>query len=295
MHRSCRNGYFPGRVFRAMFFRGLLFLGAGLWAAGLAFLPATARAATNFDACVDDARQTGSVTTEGYVSYRCESTTAEKLSARPDACPVGGMKPALRNLARRQQQLDDGLVTTVSWTAGRCAGSCVMRSFDFKDTSYACEVRIYSHDFVPHDFGPRDAGPDESGPRESGPREVPRVADEPSPRHWPPHPYSPLRSLSQLVSEYFYWPYHRHYRSDSDWPPYDPGWRYYPPRPHYPADRLEAPKPRFWWGPEWGHGWGPGWGGGWAGPRVPEFPERPPHDLDEPEYPRWRHPICPCW
>lgn len=215
----------------------------------LSLLPTVAGAA-NFDTCMNDAMQAGSVTTDGYVSYHCANATAEKLSARPDECPVGHVRPALKSLVRRQQQLDDGLLTTVAWTAGRCTGSCVMRSFDSQETTYACEVRIYSHD-------PEPAPPEPPSPQ---------VTEEPSPR--PLH--RPAPRYPQPAGDDHP---HRHRYPDryADGSPPPDDWRP-PPRPRFWSDGPR--RPRFWWGPDW------------DGPRpppyspVPRFPERPPWGVD---------------
>jgi hypothetical protein len=118
------------------------------WILCLTLYPAIA-SATNFDVCVNEAKTNHNDTTaEGYTSYKCESTTAEKLSARPDEC-AGGPKPSLRSLTRKTRQLDDGVYMSLSWTAGKCAGSCETRSYDSKDTTYLCEVRVYGDEGRP--------------------------------------------------------------------------------------------------------------------------------------------------
>jgi hypothetical protein len=108
----------------------------------LMLCPAIANA-TNFEVCVNEAKTNHNDTTAaGYTSYKCEGTTAEKLLARPDECP-GGTKPSLGSLVRKSRQFDDGLWSSMSWTAGKCIGSCETRSYDSKDTTYLCEVRVY--------------------------------------------------------------------------------------------------------------------------------------------------------
>lgn len=275
MHAFFRGGIFPefpgNRLVRTRLLCSLC----------LSLIPTVASATSNFDACIDDAKQAGSsITTDGYVSYRCEHATAEKLSARPDECPVGHVRPALESLARRQQQLDDGLLTTVTWTAGRCTGSCVMRSFDFKDTTYACEVRTYSRDVRPpkpprqqarsrpqqfQQPGPQATEPEhpEAEQPESQPEpQQPRVAGAPFTRQ----PRWSHERYSQPAGDYEPYPYPYRHRY-SDWSPLAYLWRLRL-RPRYWSDRLEGPhpRPRFWWGPKWdeergpappSHGWPP--------------------------------------
>jgi hypothetical protein len=143
----------------------------------LMLCPAIANA-TNFEVCVNEAKTNHNDTTaEGYTSYKCEGTTAEKLLARPDECP-GGAKPSLRSLARKSRQFDDGLWSSLSWTAGKCVGSCETRSYDSKDPTYLCEVRVYDDGRPaaesnreplppgpgPGSLRPRPGGPDAGGP-----------------------------------------------------------------------------------------------------------------------------------
>jgi hypothetical protein len=145
------------------------------WIVCFTLYPAVASAA-NFDLCVNEAKTNHSDTAAaGYTSYKCEGTTAEKLAARPDEC-AGGPKPSLRNLTRKSQQMDDGLYTVLSWTAGKCSGSCKTRSYDTKDTNYLCELRIYGDDSRPPADnnrelapGPGAAGPGAAGPGTAGP------------------------------------------------------------------------------------------------------------------------------
>jgi hypothetical protein len=128
----------------------------------LTLCPALA-GATNFEACVDDAKANNKVTTaEGYAAYKCTAKRAEKLAAGPDECP-GGIKPALRSLTRKSDQLDDGLYTILSWTAGKCSGWCETRSYDSKDTTYSCEVRIYEDDGKSAETTPEAAPTPDSG------------------------------------------------------------------------------------------------------------------------------------
>ena len=132
------------------------------WVLCLTLYPAIA-SATNFDVCVNEAKANHNDTTaDGYTSYKCEGTTAEKLSARPDEC-TGGAKPPLGRLIRKPNQLDDGFSLKLSWIAGKCGGSCEMRSYDSKDTTYLCEVRVYSDDVRPAETG-REQAPPAAGP-----------------------------------------------------------------------------------------------------------------------------------
>jgi hypothetical protein len=141
----------------------------------LMLCPAIANA-TNFEVCVNEAKTNHNDTTaEGYTSYKCEGTTAEKLLARPDECP-GGTKPSLRSLVRKSKQLDDGLYSSLSWTAGKCVGSCETRSYDTKDPTYLCEVRVYGDggssatEGNPERLAPGpSAGQDSLRPRPGGP------------------------------------------------------------------------------------------------------------------------------
>jgi hypothetical protein len=226
----------------------------------LTLYPAIATAG-NFDACVNDAKQTDSVTTaDGYVSYRCENATAEKLSARPDECPAGNVKPPLRSLVRTQTQLDDGLLTSLSWRAGRCSGSCEMRSFDSREATYNCEVRIYNGDESPAET-PRNQPP-AAGDRQATPQ--PRRLRSFPPRYsrlaagrYPdrPHPVRPP----------FY----------ADRPDYPIRPSLYGDRPDYPRrPPLYAERPDY--------------------PRRPPpyaerpiYPDRPPPYAERPDYPRW--------
>jgi hypothetical protein len=138
-----------------------------------ALYPAIA-GATNYDVCVSEARTNHTDTAaEGYASYKCEGTTAEKLTARPDECTDGGaLKPALRSLVRKSRQLDDGLYTSLTWIAGRCTGACETRSYDSKDTTYLCEVRVYAGDGRPADTRPAATRPAETRPAETRPAET---------------------------------------------------------------------------------------------------------------------------
>lgn len=126
------------------------------WVLCLALYPAIA-CATNFDVCVNEAKANHNDTAaDGFTSYKCEGTTAEKLSARPDEC-TGGAKPPLGRLIRKSNQLDDGFYSKLSWTAGKCGGSCEMRSYDSQDTTYLCEVLVYSDDARPAETGREQA------------------------------------------------------------------------------------------------------------------------------------------
>lgn len=112
--------------------------------AGLALMCALAPAhATNFDACVDEAKQYhNDAMSESYASYRCEGKIAERLFARPDECP-GGVKPTLKSLVEKTKRLDDGVYRRLTWTAGKCSGLCEARVFDSKDATFLCELRIH--------------------------------------------------------------------------------------------------------------------------------------------------------
>jgi hypothetical protein len=144
------------------------------WILCLALCPAIANA-TNFEVCVNEAKTNhNDAPAEGYASYKCEGTTAEKLLARPDECP-GGTKPSLRNLVRKSRQFDDGVWSSLSWTAGKCVGMCETRSYDSKEPTYLCEVRVYGDDARPaaESNGERPApgpGPGSLRPRPGGPR-----------------------------------------------------------------------------------------------------------------------------
>ncbi len=134
----------------------------------LILYPAIA-SATNFDVCVNEAKTNHNDTAgDGFTSYKCEGATAEKLSARPDEC-TGGAKPSLRSLARKSRQLDDGLYSSMSWTAGKCVGSCEMRSYDSQNTTYLCEVRVYSDVAKPAPPASRPAPESEREPLPPGP------------------------------------------------------------------------------------------------------------------------------
>jgi hypothetical protein len=151
----------------------------------LTLYPAIA-SATNFDVCVNEAKTNHNDTTaEGYTSYKCEGTIAEKLSARPDEC-TGGPKPSLRGITRKSKQLDDGLYSSLSWTAGKCTGSCETRSYDSKDTTYLCEVRVYQERGGPAPEAGREQlapGPGAAGPGRPGLRPDPgEPGVEPGPR-----------------------------------------------------------------------------------------------------------------
>jgi hypothetical protein len=149
----------------------------------LVLYPAVA-GATNFDACVTDAKTSHNETAgTGYSSYKCEGTTAEKLSARPDECG-GGQKPPLSSLVRKKQQFDDGLWSQLSWRAGKCSGSCEMRSYDSKDTHYQCEVKIYTNGAAPPTDVIREPAPREGGEgpgTDTGPDTGPDTAATPRP------------------------------------------------------------------------------------------------------------------
>jgi hypothetical protein len=200
----------------------------------LALYPAIGHAA-NFDGCVSDAEQTDSVTTaDGYISYRCESTTAEKLFARPDECPLGNVKPPLRGLVRTQRQLDDGLLTSLSWRAGKCSGSCEMRSFDSKETTYQCEVRIGSDDG-------RTGESDHDRPPAAGDR---KAANEPRPRRprWVPPRYSRLAPPRHPDRPYSGRP--RFYSGRADYPYRPPDYAVVPDYPEPPplySDQSDYP------------------------------------------------------
>jgi hypothetical protein len=201
--------------------------------------------ATNFDACVNDAKQTDSVATaDGYISYRCENTTAEKLAARPDECPVGDVKPPLSSLVRRQTQLDDGLLTSLSWRAGRCSGSCEMRSFDSQEATYNCEVRIYSDDGGPAETTrerPPAAGDRQAANQPRRPRWFPRRYSRLAPPRYPDRAY-PIRP--PLYSE----------------------------RPAYPGrPRFYSGRPDYLYPPDY--------------PVLPDYPQPPPVYSDRSDYP----------
>jgi hypothetical protein len=145
------------------------------WILCFTLSPAIA-SATNFDLCVNEAKTNHAETAEaGYTVYKCEGMTAEKLAARPDEC-AGGAKPLLRSLSRKVQQFDDGLYAIMSWTAGKCTGSCKTRSYDSRDTNYLCEVRIYGDGGPPTESnrqrmapGPGAASQETPGPPAPGP------------------------------------------------------------------------------------------------------------------------------
>jgi hypothetical protein len=147
---------------------------------------------------------------EGYAIYTCEGTTAEKLLARPDECEAGRPKPPLASLKRDRAQKDDGQYSQLIWRAGKCSGVCESRSYDSKDTTYKCELRVYAN-------GP--APPTEVN-REPAPR-TGEGTDAAAPRRGPPFDGRPHRR--RLV------------RADR-WPR--------PPR-QYPYDRPEFREPAW--------------------------------------------------
>lgn len=156
------------------------------WVLCLTLYPAIA-SATNFDVCVNEAKANHNDTTaDDYTSYKCEGTTAEKLSARPDEC-AGGGKPPLGRLIRKSNQLDDGFYSKLSWTAGKCGGSCEMRSYDSKDTTYLCEVRVYSDDVRLAETGREQAQPAEPRPAANDFKHRRRLP-QPGPGWSPPPP-----------------------------------------------------------------------------------------------------------
>jgi hypothetical protein len=112
--------------------------------AGLALTCAIVPAhATNFEACVDEAKQNhNDAVLESYTFYKCEGKIAERLFARPDECP-GGVKPPLKSLVEKTRWLDDGVFRTLAWTAGKCRGLCEARAFNSKDATFLCVLRIY--------------------------------------------------------------------------------------------------------------------------------------------------------
>jgi hypothetical protein len=203
--------------------------------------PAIANA-TNFEVCVNEANTNQhAMPAEGYTSFKCEGTTAEKLLARPDECP-GGTKPSLRSLIRKSKQFDDGFWSSVSWTAGKCVGSCETRSYDSKDTTYLCEVRVYGDDsrpaaesnrerpapggpgsLRPRPGSPGPGGPDAGGPGPGGRQADARLRRRPPPPGpvWSPRP--PRR-----YSQYRYSDYSRYGPGFSGRPGFEP-----PPDPYY--------------------------------------------------------------
>jgi hypothetical protein len=98
--------------------------------------------ASNFDACVSEARQrhTDSVM-ETYFSYKCDGVIAQRLAARPDQCG-GDVRPSRSRIERSSRQLEDGLYLRMIWRTGVCAGMCETRFYtDVRETRYLCEVR----------------------------------------------------------------------------------------------------------------------------------------------------------
>jgi hypothetical protein len=228
----------------------------------LLLCPAIA-SATNFDVCVNEAKTNHNDTTaEGYTSYKCEGTTAEKLLARPDECE-SGTKPSLHSLVRKSRQLDDGLWSSLSWTAGKCVGTCQTRSYDSRDTTYLCEIRVYSDEGRPAAEGSRErpgpapgAGPGYQRPRPGGP-------DAGSPEAGSPGPDSP-RAPNEA-------------RLKRRPPPERPAWSPSPPRRYTHYDRYS----------HYSH-YGPGFSG------RPWF-EPPPPPNPYPYYEGYRRqPGCDC-
>lgn len=190
------------------------------WVLCLTLYPAIA-SATNFDVCVSEAKANHTDTTaDGYTSYKCEGTTAEKLSARPDEC-TGGAKPPLGRLIRKTNQLDDGFSSKLSWTTQKCGGSCEMRSYDSKDTTYLCEVRVYSDDGRPAETGREQAPPPGPGPSENDLRHRRRLSQQ-GPVWSPPPPrrYSRYRWPSFVRRPWLHQPpppESREYEYDGYW------------------------------------------------------------------------------
>jgi hypothetical protein len=182
--------------------------------------------ASNFEACISEAKERRSeTTTEDYTSWRCVGATAQKLAARPDQCPAD-IKPPIRNVEHHVRQLDDGYYTRVVWRTDVCAGQCETRFYnDTRETNYLCDVRRHA-DVRP----PRYGGP---ASRNAYYR---RYGDDyrPPARRWdyygpalrsyePPPPYvlrrrpEPEREARVIERRYYITPgFHLEYRYDDD-------------------------------------------------------------------------------
>ena len=101
------------------------------------------RLSSNFDACVNEARQNHTErVTDTYYSYQCEGATAERLAARPDQCGDGA-KPSQSQLKSSLQQVEDGLYLRMKWRTGMCAGLCEARLYaDDREATHKCELHI---------------------------------------------------------------------------------------------------------------------------------------------------------
>jgi hypothetical protein len=144
---------------------------------------------SNFEACVAEARDRHTDSAmENYLSFKCDGPSAQRLAARPDQC-AADVRPSLRNVERRERQLDDGLYLRIIWRTSVCAGMCETRLYnDSRDTNYLCEVRRHLEERALRNYGPppRNAGYD------------PRYADDdppsrptysgPAPRRYEPPP-----------------------------------------------------------------------------------------------------------
>lgn len=231
------------------------------WVLCLILYPAIA-GATNFEACIYDAKQNNKVTAAtGYTLYKCEGSTAEKLSARPDECPAGNVRPPFASLNRNQTQLSDGLSATVKWTAGKCTGACELRSYDSKDATFTCEVRIYSDGTRPPDANP-DPPPDRQTTDESR-RRWPRLGIMRPPRYADRPGHAGRRAYRYRS------PYYTDRARSLNRPPY------YPERPdfrYYSGRRLNSNLRRDYSGPDY---------------PPPNYSDRPYDPFPPPVYPDW--------
>lgn len=100
------------------------------------------RAISNFDTCVNEARQNHTERVkENFYSYECRGITAEKLAARPDQCG-NDVKPALSAVKNLMEPDEAGLVLTTKWRTTRCAGRCLTTLYaDSRETTHTCELR----------------------------------------------------------------------------------------------------------------------------------------------------------
>jgi hypothetical protein len=153
------------------------------WVLCVALYPAAATA-TNFETCMTEAKTNHTdAVAEGYTAYTCEGTTAEKLLARPDECEAGSPKPLLSSLNRQKKQFEYGLYSQLTWRAGRCSGSCEAQSYDSKDTTYKCELRVYNSGPAPPTGVNREpATRTGEGTEAAAPRQGPRPDSRPRSR-----------------------------------------------------------------------------------------------------------------
>jgi hypothetical protein len=198
-----------------------------MWSGVASTQVANAQYVSNFDACVNDARQKRTDSTmENYTSFKCDGVTAQKLAARPDECSAD-VRPSANRIERRSRQLGDGLYLRMIWRTQVCAGMCEIRFYnDSRDPSYLCEVRRHIGESR---LGESRRPDDDDRPP---PRYNRRYPDYPPPRRWvwreydEPAPYRPrLREPEEEVRRVERWirvepdryrAYPREYRDDDD-------------------------------------------------------------------------------